>query len=85
MPKLKCVGGPCDGRQADVYEGQERIQLWHRPPPPEFQAQVLVEARPSTSSTWYTVRRFQLTEPGPLCLAPEDWTDTQAVEHLLAK
>ena len=41
--------------------------------------------RPSTSSTWYTLRRFQLTERGPLCLAPEDWTDTQAVEHLLAK
>jgi len=74
MPLLKCVGGPHDGREQFVNEGQRGVIVTYRN-----------DADQATfSKEEYTVRECSFPQGSSVkMLAPRGWTDWRAYDHLL--
>lgn len=82
--KLRCVGGPSDGKVVLVDEKMDRIRL------PDPRGPILAAPTDVASTkialTEYRVRRLRGPDGWVLeYLAPHDWTDAMAIEHQFAK
>lgn len=90
MPMYKCVGGPRDGNYIEVTPGARDIiiQTRAKPLPPLSEPMDLVTLNDvvEITITRYTLRT--LARGGLTVvryLAPEDWSDTRAVEYQFTK
>jgi hypothetical protein len=89
--RIRCVGGLHDGEWHDIDPRKNDVVL-HKPTPIDIHQAVItrMSAAPFFEQTRYTVRRICASDHDErydvvTFLAPENWSDPEAIRHQFAK